>query len=123
MKYFTDNFLQCLTKQKEVDSHNQLEKDEALKKSLEDLEAKNKEVSHLENQVKELEQKLQEADAKLLEKVSLYPSLSIEFSFSKPGKISHEKVKLEIKGQWTCYYTSHLNVKIKQLLTLRYIAG
>ena len=72
MKYFTDNFLQCLTKQKEVDSHNQLEKDEALKKSLEDLEAKNKEVSHLENQVKELELKLQVAGAKLSEKVSLY---------------------------------------------------
>uniref|UniRef100_A0A6N2N863 Uncharacterized protein n=1 Tax=Salix viminalis TaxID=40686 RepID=A0A6N2N863_SALVM len=68
VKYFTDNFLQCLTKQKEVDSHNQLEKDEALKKSLEDLEAKNKEVSHLENQVKELELKLQVAGAKLLEK-------------------------------------------------------
>jgi len=57
-----------LKEQKEADSHNQLEKDEALKKSLEDLEAKNKEVSHLENQVKELEQKLQVAGAKLLEK-------------------------------------------------------
>ncbi|KAJ6300795.1 hypothetical protein OIU76_021567 [Salix suchowensis] len=57
-----------LKEQKEVDSHNQLEKDEALKKSLEDLEAKNKEVSHLENQVKELELKLQVAGAKLLEK-------------------------------------------------------
>lgn len=73
--------------------------------------------------MKELEQKLHEADAKLLEEVSLYPSLSIEFSFSKLGKISHEKVKLEINGQWTCYHARHLNVKIEQLFTLRYIAG
>jgi hypothetical protein len=73
--------------------------------------------------VKELEQKLQEADAKLLEKVSLYLPLFMEFSLSKLEKISHEEEKLEINGQWTCYYTSHLNVKIEQLFTLRYIAG
>jgi hypothetical protein len=49
--------------------------------------------------VKELEQKLQEADAKLLEKVSLYLPLFMEFSLSKLEKISHEEVKLEINGQ------------------------
>ncbi|KAJ6700274.1 EARLY ENDOSOME ANTIGEN [Salix purpurea] len=56
-----------LKEQKEIDSQK-LEKEAALKKSLADLEARNKETSHLENQVKELEQKLHEADAKLLEK-------------------------------------------------------
>ncbi|KAJ6741553.1 EARLY ENDOSOME ANTIGEN [Salix viminalis] len=55
-----------LKEEKEIDSQK-LEKEAALKKSLADLEARNKETSHLENQVKELEQKLHEADAKLLE--------------------------------------------------------
>jgi hypothetical protein len=43
--------------------------------------------------VKELEQKLQEADAKLLEKVSLYLPLFMEFSLFKLEKISQEEEK------------------------------
>ncbi|KAF5748867.1 myosin-9-like [Tripterygium wilfordii] len=57
-----------LKDEKESYSQKEVEREAALKKSLDDLEAKNKELVHLEKLVKELEQKLQKADAKLLEK-------------------------------------------------------
>jgi hypothetical protein len=60
------------TNQKEKDSEKELEREAALKHSLEELEAKNNGIMLLEKQVKELEQKLQLADAKLSQKVSLY---------------------------------------------------
>lgn len=59
--------------QKEADSQKDLEREAALKQSLEQLEAKNKEVTLLDKQVKDLEQKLQLSDANINEKVfSIY---------------------------------------------------
>jgi hypothetical protein len=43
-----------------------------LKHSLEELEAKNREVTLLDKQVKDLEQKLQLSDAKITERVCLH---------------------------------------------------
>lgn len=63
--------------QKEKDSQKELEREAALKHSLEELEAKNKEILLLDKQVTELEQKLQLADAKLSQKVSLYSTKSL----------------------------------------------
>lgn len=63
--------------QKEKDSQKELEREAALKHSLEELEAKNKEILLLDKQVTELEQKLQLADAKLSQKVSLYSTNSL----------------------------------------------
>lgn len=63
--------------QKEKDSQKELEREAALKHSLEELEAKNKEILLLDKQVTELEQKLQLADAKLSQKVSFYSTNSL----------------------------------------------
>ena len=63
--------------QKEKDSQKELEREAALKHSLEELEAKNKEILLLDKQVTELEQKLQLAAAKLSQKVSLYSTKSL----------------------------------------------
>lgn len=63
--------------QKEKDSQKELEREAALKHSLEELEAKNKEILLLDKQVTELEQKLQLADAKLSQKVSLSSTKSL----------------------------------------------
>lgn len=63
--------------QKEKDSQKELEREAAMKHSLEELEAKNKEILLLDKQVTELEQKLQLADAKLSQKVSLYSTNSL----------------------------------------------
>lgn len=63
--------------QKEKDSQKELEREAALKHSLEELEAKKKEILLLDKQVTELEQKLQLADAKLSQKVSLYSTNSL----------------------------------------------
>lgn len=63
--------------QKEKDSQKESEREAALKHSLEELEAKNKEILLLDKQVTELEQKLQLADAKLSQKVSLYSTKSL----------------------------------------------
>ena len=60
-------------KQKEADSQKELEREAALKHSLEELEAKKKEALLLEKQVKELDDKLQLAEAKV--KVSSYFNL------------------------------------------------
>ena len=54
-----------------------MEREAALKHSLEELEAKNKEILLLDKQVTELEQKLQLAAAKLSQKVSLYSTKSL----------------------------------------------
>lgn len=54
--------------QKEADSQKELEREAALKRSFEELEAKNEVVAVLEKQVKELEQKLQLADTKSQQK-------------------------------------------------------
>lgn len=56
--------------QRGADSQKDSEREAALKSSLEELGAKNKEAALLQNKVAELEQKLQQAQAKL--KVSLY---------------------------------------------------
>ena len=58
--------------QKEADSQKDLEREASLKHSLEELEAKNKEIALLDKQVKELEQKLQLADTKVTERVCLF---------------------------------------------------
>lgn len=63
--------------QEEKDSQKELEREAALKHSLEELEAKKKEILLLDKQVTELEQKLQLADAKLSQKVSLYSTNSL----------------------------------------------
>lgn len=55
-----------------ADSEKELEREAALKQSLEKLEEKSKEVAVLETRVKELEQKLKLAEAALLDKVSFY---------------------------------------------------
>ena len=59
---------QKLQAQKEADSQKYAEREAALKRSIEDLEAKNEVVVLLEKQVKEFEQKLQLADTKSKEK-------------------------------------------------------
>lgn len=59
-----------------------------MRKSLEDLDAKNKAIILLENKVKELEQKLQLADEKLLQKVSLCSSI-----LSEPTPVVDKKLK------------------------------
>ena len=57
------------TEQKETGSQKDLERETALKCSIEELEAKNKEMSLLQKQIVELEQKLQLAGAKVSDKV------------------------------------------------------
>ena len=64
-------------KQKEADSQKELEREAALKHSLEELVAKNKEALLLEKQLKELEDKLQLAEAKV-KKVSSYFNLLLQ---------------------------------------------
>ncbi|XWS36804.1 hypothetical protein CRYUN_Cryun20dG0117200 [Craigia yunnanensis] len=54
-----------IAQQKETDSQKALEREAALNRSVEELEAKNKEALLLEKRVKELEDKLQLAEAKL----------------------------------------------------------
>lgn len=81
------------TQQKEADSQKDLEREASLKHSLEELEAKNKEITLLEKQVKDLEQKLQLADAKLTERVCLYLfpySLYIYYYGTKCKHITHK---------------------------------
>ena len=60
-----------LQTQKESNSQKELEREAALKHSLEELESKNKAVLLREEQVKELEQKLQLAETKSKEKVCI----------------------------------------------------
>lgn len=96
-----------LSKQKEADSQKELEREAALKKSLEDIEAKNKEVSSLEKQVKELEEKLQLAESKFLEKVSC-----IALGDSLLFKLDNRKIKLAKIKLFKC------EKKIKQLFKL-----
>ncbi|KAF9587595.1 hypothetical protein IFM89_004427 [Coptis chinensis] len=57
-----------IAEQKEADLRKEIEKDDALKNSLGELEAKSQQVIVLEKQVEELEQKLHLADAKSIEK-------------------------------------------------------
>lgn len=51
-------------KQKEAESQKESDREVALKRSVEEVEAKNKEILLLEQQVKELEQRLQLAESK-----------------------------------------------------------
>lgn len=53
-------------------SNKGLEQEATLKSSSEELQVKSKELLLLQNQVKELEEKLQQADATLKQKVSFY---------------------------------------------------
>ncbi|KAM1010524.1 hypothetical protein ACFX2C_045994 [Malus domestica] len=57
-----------VSEKKEADSQKDLEREASLKHSLEELEAKNKEIALLDKQVKELEQKVQLADTKVTER-------------------------------------------------------
>ncbi|KAG1365102.1 myosin-9 [Cocos nucifera] len=58
-----------ITEQKELDSMKELEREALMKKSLDEVEAKNQHATLLENQVEELKQKLQIAEAQYKEKV------------------------------------------------------
>ena len=62
-------FVLIQTQQKDAHSKRGLEHETAVKQSLEEVEARNKQVAILEQQVKDLEHKLELADAKLKEKV------------------------------------------------------
>lgn len=55
--------------QKDVNSKKDLDQEAAVKHSQEELEARNKKITLLENQIKDLEHKLKLADAKSTEKV------------------------------------------------------
>lgn len=65
------NFLGRCLQQKEKDSQKEFEREDSLKRSLQDLEAKGKEILALETQIKDLQQKLLLAEAKPIEKVRL----------------------------------------------------
>lgn len=61
-----------LTQQKDVSSQKVLDQEAAVKRSHEELGARNKEITLLQKQVKDLEHKLQLADSKVTEKVWLF---------------------------------------------------
>ncbi|KAK0584572.1 hypothetical protein LWI29_015388 [Acer saccharum] len=93
----------AVAEQKEVHSQKYMEGEAALKRSLEELEAKNNEVVILEKQVKELEQQLQLANAKVkgdgdspaaLKDVTEIKSRDLGLNFSTPTKRKSKK-KLE----------------------------
>lgn len=69
--FFFFSGFEFTTKQKEAHSQKELERETATKHLLEEIEAKKQGLLLKENQVKELEQKLQLAEAKSKEKVSV----------------------------------------------------
>ncbi|KAL4340639.1 hypothetical protein GQ457_08G015320 [Hibiscus cannabinus] len=122
-----------IAQQKEADSQKELEQEAALKRSIEELEAKNKEALLLEKQVKELEDKLHLAEAKLKDASSAAESKDgLEaksrdidgLTFSAPSKRKSKK-KAEASSVQTASSSSPstAHAEASPLTTLKFVLG
>ncbi|KAF8412706.1 hypothetical protein HHK36_000674 [Tetracentron sinense] len=124
-----------VSEQKEADCRKDLEREAAVKHSLEELEAKSQQVIFLGKQVEELEQKLQLADAKFKEKSSVgspselkdgleVKSRDLGSTISTPTKRKSKKKSEPASAQTSLASESHTQTtEVSHAMPFKFILG